>query len=287
MKSVRKEENHFFSQFFFGFYVQKEWASVKTETQYFNEFVTCIQGLELTRDAKNSILANVIRESMKISSFRPDTLERFRHLMYNTPLFTPRPYLFSHEYPSGGASLFRPIEFDIIYNCHHLSHSCVLVVNDHLGQMTAMFDTSHGVVYTKKNDEQVKMKLGHFTGDNFFVAETPEWEGLPVRDDLFGYRAYRRDIIATKLSKKPTPYKWETLTPSFRTEEQNGFTETMIYLLLEEIQYLNQLLWNLRQEDSTIEDSTRFFQRFLELYWFVHNYINFNISLHYSMWKEI
>ena len=287
MKSVRKEENHFFSKAFFGFYIPKEWATVKTETEYFNQFMSCFDGLELTSDIKNRILGNVIQQNMQISSFRTDSFERFSHLMYPTPLFSIRPYLFCNEYPSGGVPLFRPIEFDILYNPHHMSRSCVLVVNDHLGQMTAMFDTSHGVVYTKRNDEQIKMKMGHFTGDTFFVAETPEWERLPIRDDLYGYRAYRREVIATKISKKSTPYKWEKLIPSFHTEHGNGFTETRLYLLLEEMTYLNQLLSDSRQEDSTIEDSIRFFQRYLELIWFVHNYINFNISLHYSMWKEI
>jgi hypothetical protein len=287
MEVERKEENHFFSKAFFGFYVPKEWAPYKTEMEYFDQFMTTISDLDLTCDTKNKILGNVIQESLQISSFRPDTLERFRHLMYPTPLFTPRPYLFSHEYPSGGVSLFRPIEFDILYNPHHMSRSCVLVVNDHLGQMTAMFDTSNGVVYTKRNDQQIKMKIGYFTDDTFFVAETPEWHRLPVREDLFGYRAYRREVIAMKICKKSTPYKWETLTPSFRTEHGTGFTETMLGLLLEEMQDLNQLLWNCRQADSTIEDSICFFQRYLELIWFVHNYVNFNISLHYSMWKEI
>lgn len=287
MESKRKEENHFFSKAFFGFYVPKEWASVKTETEYFNEFMSCFDGLELTRDFKNRILKNVIQHSLQISSFRSDSFERFSHLMYPTPLFSIRPYLFSHEYPSGGAPLFRPIEFDILYHPHHHSRSCHLVINDHLGQMTAMFDTSNGVVYTKRNDEQIKMKIGYFTDDAFFVAETPEWERLPVCDDLFGYRAYRREVIAKKISTKMPKYKWETLIPSFRTEHGTGFTETMLCLLLDEMQELNQLLWNSRQSDSTMEDSIRFYQRYLELIWFVHNYVNFNISLHYSMWKEI
>lgn len=287
MESQRKDEDNFFSKAFFGFYVPKYWATVKTDTQYFNNFMCNINGLELTRDVRNRILMSVIKESLEISSFRIDSLQRFRHLMFPTPLFTPRPYLFCHEYPSGGVPLFRPIEFDILYNPHYMSHSCVLVINDHLGQMSAMFDTSHGVVYTKKNNEQIKMKIADFTNDSFFVAGTPEWQQLPIREDLFGYRAYRREIIATKLSNKSNTYKWEKLIPSFHTEHGNSFTETMLYFLLEEINDLNQLLWNSRQTDYTIEDSENFFQRYLELIWFIHNYVNFNISLHYSMWKQI
>jgi hypothetical protein len=273
------------SRIFFGFHVPIEWAESYTENEYFVIFITMIHRIDLSQEVKNKILQNVVMTGLRSHSFAPHTLEKMQHLMYQVQQFSPRPYLFSHEYPRGGAPLLGAIEFDIVY--HYKSHTFCVLINDYIGEMSALFDTLNGVVYLKSNEKKVRMKYNHFVIDDLILAETPEWHRLPIREDLFGYRAYRKEIIATKITAKIPKYEMKPLIPSFRTPEGNHFTETMLSSLLEEMTPLNETLWNTRMEDSTENDSIVLFEYFLELFWFVHNYVNFNISFHYSMWKEI
>ncbi len=271
------------SQIFFGFHVPDDLKHLQ-EYDYFKDYILRSNMMYLTSDQKNEIFRNMIISCISQSIFKMKIMETFQHLIFPSPRFTPRPYMFSHEYPVGGAHLAKVIEFDMTYS--YQTHSVRLILNDYIGGYTAMFDCKNGVVFMKSNKTGHKMINRHFSNDPLIQYESPEWYELPIREDFNGFRGFRREVLSMSI-KRPLPrVELKRLCPSFRTSSGNGFTETALHNLLCEMEYLNEILYESKMERS-IEKEIEFFQRYLELHWFISNYINFNISFHYSMWREL
>lgn len=262
----------------YAFHVPEDLIERVSVEDYFWQYIIKSQGFDFTDQQKNDILKEVVQSFFQKSVFHFDTLEEFQHLIFPSPRFSIKPYLFAHEYPIAGISLLRPIDIDLTYCSKR--HSILVIVNDYIGHFSAMFDTNHKVVYIKTNHTYEKMSYAYFVDDPIIHYESDEWMRLSIRDDLFGYRMFNREVISMKISNKIPSFSLQRICPSFQSSD---FIQHCIYQLLGEMDYINDMLWKC-SEDTSFE--YYFLKRYLELYIFVHNYINFNISLHHTLWNE-
>jgi hypothetical protein len=246
--------------------------------EYFWDYIIGRLGHDFSLETKDEIFDDLIQSFFKKSVFRSDSFKEFQHLMFPTSRFSLRPYIFAHEYPLGSISLFRPIDIDLTY-CPK-RNSVVIILNDYIGHFSAMFDTNHKVVHIKINDTYENMLYRDFSDDPIIEYESESWNQLGVREDLFGYRIFHREVIIGHMPRKLATLSLRPIVPSFHSF---SFLQHCFYQLLCEMDYLNDLLWKC-EEDISLQ--TSFLRRYLELNVFTHNYINFNISLHHTLWNE-